>query len=65
MICPMVAKEMYFYSGVNGYKPNDDETDRCAKEFCAWYDGKQCAILSITEALKSIANSISNGVKKT
>jgi len=39
-------------------------TGDCLKEECAWYDGKQCAILSVMEALRDIANSISNGVKK-
>ncbi len=55
MICPI--REISWEKG------EDAEVYECHEE-CAWYDGKQCAILSIVKALESIANSISNGVKR-
>ena len=30
----------------------------CKADDCAWYDGKQCAILSIMKALESIAQGV-------
>ena len=31
-----------------------DATD-CTEDKCAWYDGKQCAVVSIVKALERIA----------
>ncbi len=46
------------------YCPLSDYYILCEGKDCAWYDGKQCVILSIMKALESIANSISNGAKR-
>ena len=52
MICPI--REI-------SYKPEDDtETMECQEDVCAWYDKdeKQCAVLSIMQSLKGIAEGL-------
>jgi len=52
MICPL-----YIIANCAFAQGGDINVD-CADEDCAWYDGKQCAILSIMKALESIANGV-------
>ena len=53
--CPILKHDANSSSGTFPY-----DVRYCMEGDCAWYDGKQCAILSIMKALERIAN---QGVK--